>query len=80
MVSTQSEEFKKCQYVTKVESIYNKIENVFSPTISHDLKEQEKSFMERNEKGYYCCKIINSELYEDMLLAYNQYCNSDMLK
>ena len=35
--------------------------------------------MERNEKGYYRCKVKNAQLYKDMSLAYTQYCNPAML-
>ena len=64
----------------EIESNYDYIENIFTPTELVELKAREKALLERNEKGYYCCKVKHPKLYNDMTLVYNAYNTISMLK
>ena len=45
-----------------------------------ELKKLERKMLERTDKGYYRCKILNESLYNDFKRAYVRYDEPTMLK
>jgi len=76
----QVEEIEECKYVTKCESTYDVDENVFTPLEMKELKRRELALMERNQKGYYRCKVRHTKLYKEMTDAYAPYITKSMLE
>ena len=75
----QIEEIDECKYVTKCESTYDVDENVFTPIEMNELKRREMALIERNQKGYYRCKVKHAKLYKEMTDAYAPYITKSML-
>ena len=75
----ECQEIIECQMVTKCEETYGIDEHVFNPTEMHDLKVRENALIERNQKGYYRCKVRHSKLYKEMTDAFAPYIQKDML-
>ena len=75
----ECEEIRECQMVTKCEETYGIDEHIFNPTEMNDLKVRENALIERNQKGYYRCKVRHSKLYKEMTAAFAPYIQKDML-
>ena len=43
------------------------------------LKQMESTLKDRTKRGYYRCKTLHRELYDEMLIAYSKYCTPAML-
>ena len=67
---TEIEEIEEFKYVTTCESTYGVDENVFTPLEMNELKRRELALIERSQKGYYCCKVRHTKLYNEMTDVY----------
>ena len=45
-----------------------------------EMKRMELAMMERTKKGYYRCKILHSQLYDEFIIANEKHCTPDMLR
>ena len=56
-VGLDDEEAKECAYFLKYEETYNVDESIFTPVDLEEMKNRERVMMERNNRGYYRCKV-----------------------
>jgi len=54
-------------------------ENIFSTAEMDGLKKRELALIQRNDRGYYCCKQKHAKLYEEIIAAYVPYIAKKML-
>ena len=71
-------EKQECNYVKKFKQTYDN-GKMFAPTELDDLRKRELVLIERNETGYYCCKIKHAQLYKDVSLVFQPYITKPML-
>ena len=68
-----SGEVGTCNYLHSYVHTLDAKENIFSPTEMEDLKKRELALIERNDRGYYRCKLKYSILYDEITAAYAPY-------
>ena len=51
------EEAKECAYFLKYEETHDVDESIFTPADLEEMKNRERVMMERNNMGYYRCKV-----------------------
>ena len=74
------DELKECQYFAKFEENTNVDESIFTPKDHEEMKNRERIMVERNERGYYRCKIKDRQLYEEIMSEYSRFITPDMMK
>ena len=55
-------------------------ETIFTPSDLEEMKKRERVMMERNDRGYYRCKVKDKQLYEEIKQAYSRFVTPQMLK
>ena len=58
----EKQEIIECQMVTKCDETYDIDEHIFSPIEMNELRVRELALIDRNQKGYYRCKVRHAKL------------------
>ena len=66
-VGLDKEEAKECAYFLKYEETADLDESIFTPADLEDMKNRERIMMERNDRGYYRCKVKDKVLYDEIM-------------
>ena len=66
-VGLDEEETKECAYFLKYEETYDVDESIFTPADLEEMKNRERVMMERNDRGYYRCKVKDRKLYNEIM-------------
>ena len=73
------EEAKECAYFMKYEETHDVDESIFTPADLEEMKDRERVMMERNNRGYYRCKVKDKKLYDEIMGVYSRFIHPDML-
>jgi len=73
------EEAKECAYFLKYEETHDVDESIFTPADLEEMKNRERVMMERNDRGYYRCKVKDKKLYDEIMGVYSRFITPDML-
>ena len=73
------EEAKECAYFMKYEETHDVDESIFTPADLEEMKNRERVMMERNDRGYYRCKVKDKKLYDEIMGVYSRFITPDML-
>ena len=79
-VGLDEEETKECAYFLKYEETYDVDESIFTPADLEEMKNRERVMMERNDRGYYRCKVKDKKLYDEIMGVYSRFITRDMLE
>ena len=75
----EEEEIKECAYFLKYEETVDVDETIFTPDDLIEMKQRERVMMERNDRGYYRCKVKDKQLYDDIMSEYSRFITPDNL-
>ena len=79
-LGSEEDKIKECKFFLKYKNTFNVDEAIFTPVDVDEMKNREQVMMERNDRGYYRCKIKDRELYEQIMHEYSRFITPDMLK
>ena len=74
------EEVKECAYFLKYEETADVDETIFTQDDLAEMKNRERVMMERNDRGYYRCKIKDKKLYDEIISEYSRFITPAMLE
>ena len=79
-IGLDDEEIKECEFFLKYKQTDDVNETIFTPSDLEEMKKRERVMMERNDRGYYRCKVKDKKLYESIKQSYSRFVTAEMLK
>ena len=76
----EEDDIKECKYFLKYEDTMDVDKTIFTPSDLDEMKMRERVMMERNDRGYYRCKVKDAQLYEQISAKYSRFIAPEMLK
>jgi len=67
------------KYLSVVNNTYDFDSKIMTAENVDEMKRMELAMMQRTKKGYYRCKILHAQLYDEFIIENEKHCTPDML-